>query len=375
MCGAWNGLQALISKECPQAYYVHYFAHRLQLALVGAFNGVQDVCLFFSKLFFIVNFVSASPKRKSELQAIHKLEIEKMIASGELDTSKGGNQMITLQRGLNINGSTNAIRGEARGLDTHMRSFEFVFLLHLMHKTMRITNVLCKALQDKSQDIVNAMGLVSSRKTLLQKMRTEGWEMFFADVCSFCTKHGVIVPEMSAPYTIGSGRSCSERDCITLEHHYHFDIFIRVIEYQVMELKNRFNEEAIELLTLSSALDPHDGFISFRIDDIYRIAEKVYPQDFSGNDVDILRSEKSKFFNLIYKLIRLVLTLLVSMTTTKRAFSATTILKTDLRNKMEDEFLGDIMVIYIERQLAKNIDIDSMTDDFDDMTDHRVKLR
>ena len=32
MCGEWNGLQALFLRECPYAYYVHCFAHKLQLA-------------------------------------------------------------------------------------------------------------------------------------------------------------------------------------------------------------------------------------------------------------------------------------------------------------------------------------------------------
>ena len=35
MRGEFNGLKALILKENPSAYYVHYFAHQLQLALVA----------------------------------------------------------------------------------------------------------------------------------------------------------------------------------------------------------------------------------------------------------------------------------------------------------------------------------------------------
>ena len=50
------------------------------------------------------------------------------------------------------------------------------------------------------------------------------------------------------------------------------------------------------------------------------------------------------------------------------------ILKTDLRSKMDDTFLADIMVIYIERQFAKKISIESMIDEFDDMGDRRVKF-
>ena len=34
MQGEWNCLQTLFLNDCPCAYYVHYLAHRLQLALL-----------------------------------------------------------------------------------------------------------------------------------------------------------------------------------------------------------------------------------------------------------------------------------------------------------------------------------------------------
>ena len=40
MRGEWNGLQALILKDCPYAYYIHCLAHQLQLALVAASKEV-----------------------------------------------------------------------------------------------------------------------------------------------------------------------------------------------------------------------------------------------------------------------------------------------------------------------------------------------
>lgn len=89
----------------------------------------------------------------------------------------------------------------------------------------------------------------------------------------------------------------------------------------------------------------------------------------------LIETRKSKNYTMVVKLIQLVLTLPVSTATTERAFSAMKLLKTDLRNKMEDEFLGDCMVIYIERQFAKNIDVNLVIDEFDDMKDRRVKLR
>jgi hypothetical protein len=65
-------------------------------------------------------------------------------------------------------------------------------------------------------------------------------------------------------------------------------------------------------------------------------------------------SGKSKIYNLIDKLIRLVLTLPVSTATTERAFSAMKLVKTKLRSKMEDEFLADNLIVYIEKEIAKD---------------------
>jgi hypothetical protein len=42
-----------------------------------------------------------------------------------------------------------------------MKSFEFIFILYLMHKIIGIADLLCWALQQKSLDILNAI------KTLL----------------------------------------------------------------------------------------------------------------------------------------------------------------------------------------------------------------
>jgi hypothetical protein len=68
MHGEWKGLHALFLNECYCTYYVHCFAHRLQLALVAASREVIVVHDFFSNLNFIINVVSASCKRHRDLQ-------------------------------------------------------------------------------------------------------------------------------------------------------------------------------------------------------------------------------------------------------------------------------------------------------------------
>ena len=71
-------------------------------------------------------------------------------------------------------------------------------------------------------------------------------------------------------------------------------------------------------------------------------------------------------------MVKLVLTLLISTATTERAFSVMNVIKTDFCNKMEDEFLSDTMMLFIERDIAATISTDSIIDDFEDLTRQQV---
>ena len=86
----------------------------------------------------------------------------------------------------------------------------------------------------------------------------------------------------------------------------------------------------------------------------------------------LFETEKLTDYHLIDRLIRLVLTLPVSTATTERAFSAMKLVKSRLRNKMEDEFLRDCLIIYIEREIALKFTTDTLIDDFDARKRRRV---
>ncbi|XP_071694901.1 uncharacterized protein [Rutidosis leptorrhynchoides] len=88
MRGEWNGLQALVRKDSPYAYYVHCFAHRLQLALVAAAREVVTLHQFFSNLTFITNVICVSSKRHDELQKVKSNEIKRLLELGEIETGK-----------------------------------------------------------------------------------------------------------------------------------------------------------------------------------------------------------------------------------------------------------------------------------------------
>ncbi|XP_022864673.1 uncharacterized protein LOC111384597 [Olea europaea var. sylvestris] len=145
-----------------------------------------------------------------------------------------------------------------------------------------------KALQKKIQDILTAMKFVHTTKTILQTLRGDGWEEFHEEVKCFCSKNDIHVPDFNGSYMVGRSR---DREYHTIEHHYHFDIFNTTIDFQIMELDTRFNETSLELLSLSTALDPKNSFESFNMNNICKLAEKFYPENFTQQDIYYLKVE------------------------------------------------------------------------------------
>ncbi|KAL9663085.1 hypothetical protein QQ045_027922 [Rhodiola kirilowii] len=61
----------------------------------------------------------------------------------------------------------------------------------------------------------------------------------------------------------------------------------------------------------------------------------------------------------------------VSTATAERSFSRMNIVKNALRNKMEDDFLSDCLIVNIEKEIAKMFSTDSIIDDFRDLEARR----
>uniref|UniRef100_A0A453BZ03 HAT C-terminal dimerisation domain-containing protein n=1 Tax=Aegilops tauschii subsp. strangulata TaxID=200361 RepID=A0A453BZ03_AEGTS len=70
----------------------------------------------------------------------------------------------------------------------------------------------------------------------------------------------------------------------------------------------------------------------------------------------MVQTDRHIHFRLVYRLIELALILPVATATIERAFSAMSIVKTELRNKMNDEWMNHRLVCYIERDVFASVD-------------------
>jgi hypothetical protein len=185
MKGNANGLKKLIMDESPSAYYVHCFAHQLQLTLVAVAREDADCDWFFGQLSYLLNVLGMSCKKIRMLRMAQAEYMIEALRLGEIETGQGLNQEMGLARPgdtrwgshyktvMHVMHLYSSIRkvlvrigteskgAEANGAQTMLKvfeSFEFVFLLHLLNEIFGYTNDLCIALQKREQDIVKCNG-------------------------------------------------------------------------------------------------------------------------------------------------------------------------------------------------------------------------
>ncbi|XP_057803103.1 uncharacterized protein LOC131018393 [Salvia miltiorrhiza] len=431
MKGEINGLKTLIMKDTPCAYYVHCFAHQLQLTLVAVARKNNDCSWLFETLANLMNVIGVSCKRRDMIRVIQAQKVAHALEIGELESGSGLNQEVGLKRPgdtrwgshyktlLNIinifptivevlemigkNASCSEDRIKAQAILYSFESFDFIFMVHLMLTIFGYTNDLCVVLQKRDQNIVNDASLVSLSKQLLQKTRDCGWETLLDKVTSFCTKYGIVVPDMEASYMpLGRSRRFVQQE--TNLQHFRIQIFVGVIDLQLMELNERFDEVNTELLKCTACLSPRDGFSSYDKEKILKLAT-FYPSEFSGvelmsleyqldiyiedlrkddrfgdlNDLGALsmmlvETKKHETYPTIYLLIKLVLILPVATAGVERVFSGMTYVKNRLRNSMGDQLLNDCLVTFIEKNMFLQIPDDDVIDRFQKMKTRRVGL-
>jgi hypothetical protein len=79
-------------------------------------------------------------------------------------------------------------------------------------------------------------------------------------------------------------------------------------------------------------------------------------------------------YNLIDRLLRLLITLPVSTASAEQAFSSMKIIKTRLRNKLEDDNLANNMLVHIEGDILEKYKYDDVISDFKSIKDRAADL-
>lgn len=176
--------------------------------------------------------------------------------------------------------------------------------------------------------------------------------------------HDIHIPNIDDIYFSGRSRRGSNVESIAIEKHYRIKLFYTVVDMQLQELSNRFNETNNRLLICVACLTPTNFFSSFSKTKLVKFA-KFYSWEFSQislmlldnqletyiidmcNNIEfaslkgigdlskkLVETRRHVVYPLVYQLLKLTMILLVATATIERSFSAMKIVKTRLCNRM-----------------------------------------
>ncbi|XP_047251586.1 uncharacterized protein LOC124886703 [Capsicum annuum] len=133
-------------------------------------------------------------------------------------------------------------RAKAMGHLEACWTFEVAFMLHLMRDILAITNELNKCLQKRSKTLQMLCYLLN----------------------------------------------------YTVLHHYRVEVFCNIIDWQLQELNDRFDEVSTNLLHGITCLNQINSFLSFDIKKIIRMGE-LYSDDFDESNMGTLENQLASY--------------------------------------------------------------------------------
>ncbi|KAI3684980.1 hypothetical protein L6452_34210 [Arctium lappa] len=312
------------------------------------------------------------------LRESHKDRIQEEIGNDEIVTGKGLNQEISLVRAedtrwnshlktitslislfpevkkvleyVEDDGDNGASRLQASGLLSYFKTFEFVFYMHLMLTILGLTNSLSQALQRKDQDILEAVDLIRTTKAQLQMLRENGFDQVLEKCYSFCDKHEIVKLDMTeALNPCNSFSQFNKSSLLKLSKMYprDFDDKERMILEHELDIYYHFVYNDVRFANLNGIADLARSMVATR---------------------------KHLSYPLVYRLLKLTLVLPVATATVERCFSAMKLVKTNLRNRIGDDFLNAALICDIEKEAHAKVKTEDVIDRFQKMKTRRGQI-
>ena len=181
MSGQHGGVQALVKAHCPNALFIHCYAHKLNLVLAQSTNKIQPAKLFFCQSWCLSQFLSRSCKRSALLcevdqavrvpggsvvrwnfksrviHAIHEGCTSLCVAFDRIMTEPGWDKYTIAQ---------------SAALKQKLEDFYFSFLLGVFRSIFGLTVPLFQVLQSKMADIKKCQDRINSTISALNATRT-----------------------------------------------------------------------------------------------------------------------------------------------------------------------------------------------------------
>ncbi|XP_072042789.1 zinc finger MYM-type protein 1-like [Amphiura filiformis] len=380
MKGRINGVQAQIRKDYPLAYFVHCYAHQLNLVMEQACSkNIRKCKIFFANLAGFSVFFTSSPKRSSQLKEFCAARIPRAAQTRWNFTSRVVNtvyenkdgllsSLIAIRDGLpeseietaqhtHFNWDAKTI-SEAAGLIKWLLDDEFMFLLEFFHRVMPHVDILYAKLQKRNISVDEVDKAVQAFIRDLKKLRSE------IDSISVTQDE-----DQSASNTRKRRRddmqslksSCKEAcDTMIVQATDRFTVVGNLIPLQLVDPTSfsayaaNFPDEKFEQVAVFYPMIVKEK-LKTELTVLYSSSEFQSSKSSLSLLQFLIENNLKHHFSEVCQLLEISLTTPLVSAESERCFSTLGRIKTFLRNTMTNERLNALAALSIQKSMIRDI--------------------
>uniref|UniRef100_A0A2S2NXT3 Zinc finger MYM-type protein 1 n=1 Tax=Schizaphis graminum TaxID=13262 RepID=A0A2S2NXT3_SCHGA len=413
MSGSTAGVQAKFKEKNPKLYFVHCYGHCLNLVLVDSIGKDNRVTFdFFGYIQLIYTFVEGSCMRHAvfekivnttnvKLKTLKSISTTRWACRSEAVSAIKANYSSLLIAIDEITDSTNQadVRAKGLGILSHMKSFDFIFALELLDPILCLILKTSTCLQSSTINLLTAMQLVEALKNSLNSMRNNvsNFDTIYKNSVRFCDDQNIDIPVTRQRRISTKIDSSSHTQHYFTKEHEMRKVYYSTLDNMISALNIRFNQETIDIIKSVGML------LNLQISSDYmKILTDTFDLDSKvlKTEIDLLKhtddipndgkinidkwikwltepysGRETIYFNF-FKALQIYMAIPVTSCTCERTFSKLSLVKTKLRSTMNQERLDGLLTMFIEQELAYNINVDEVIETFKTLTpiERRMEL-
>lgn len=359
MRGITNGVQSKIREHYPLAYYVHCYAHQLNLLMEKAASQNKPARVFFSTLSGFPAFFSRSSQRMSVLEKICKCR----IAAGSVTRWNFKSRTVScvfenrealIECFLELEGSfSKDTVKEARGLRHNLEDSEFLFWLDFFHRLMPHVDILYNQLQMRKTDSIKVSHSVKNFLQIADGLRKS------LDTASSEEEPHENKRQRRESNRVADAKEVCDRITVETKCRFestsHLDVCKLLDSENFQEFSRNFPEHILDLAVTTYPMLNRNKLKS-ELSLIYERPEFIH----GSGAVPLLKMLYSNnlvgVFDEIANLLRIIVTIPMTTAEPERCFSSLKRIKCFLRNTMKQDRLSALAMLSIEKNLVSSIE-------------------
>ncbi|XP_030072332.1 zinc finger MYM-type protein 1 [Microcaecilia unicolor] len=406
MSGNQGDVHAVLKRTFRRAIYVHSNSHRLNLVLCTASKACPSANTFFEILNYLHDFMTDTHRHSRFLDVQKQLHPDRQCLELEqlTDTkwsSKSGSVKkvlmlfdVILEVLVEFANSAGQIKLESQSILYQIETKKFLFLAVTFRKLFEISDFGTKGLQSTTVSVMDCINLIECLKETFVQFRentSNDFDKILKLTEELAEKYGIENWDVSSsrkrklPAKIGDtfvfstlGKSSRVQSNEDLRHLWN-----EIIDCQITELNNRFQDDAYGMMTASAAcmpaseafgrresLQPPCTLYGITIEEaeftvfVQQLKRKVAQGNTYTALTDVLESCNVDIFPNVNALLRAVITLPMITCNMEKLFSTANRIKTTIRASMLTSRLQNLALLSFERELCDSLDYDSIIDTF-----------